>query len=197
MTTAGSSFSCSWRRITALLLRYLYLLRGSWPRVLELAYWPTVQMILWGLITQFFVTHSSWLMQAGGALIAAVLLWDVLFRSQIGVSISFLEEMWSRNLGQLFVSPLRPWEFVVSLLATSLPLLHSRDRGSTLPTPESVLTMNSTCAGCSIHSESTHLVSCLDTQMTKPRPPFQIFWMAMPMTSSTPYGNTFRMVIYD
>ena len=120
MTAAGTSFSCSWRRITALLLRYLYLLRGSWPRVLELAYWPTVQMILWGLITQFFLTHSSWLMQAGGALIAAVLLWDVLFRSQIGVSISFLEEMWSRNLGQLFVSPLRPWEFVVSLLATSL-----------------------------------------------------------------------------
>ncbi|MCE2509420.1 MAG: ABC transporter permease [Alphaproteobacteria bacterium] len=110
----------SWRRSTALLLRYLYLLRGSWPRILELAYWPTVQMILWGLITQFFLATSSWLMQAGGVLIAAVLLWDVLFRSQLGVSISFLEEMWSRNLGQLFVSPFRPWEFVASLLAISL-----------------------------------------------------------------------------
>lgn len=110
----------SWRRSTALLLRYLYLLRGSWPRILELAYWPTVQMILWGLITQFFLTTSSWLVEASGVLIAAVLLWDVLFRSQLGVSISFLEEMWSRNLGQLFVSPFRPWEFVTSLLAISL-----------------------------------------------------------------------------
>jgi len=112
--------SFSWRRSTALLLRYLYLLRGSWPRILELTYWPIVQMILWGLITQFFLTNSSWLMQASGVLIAAVLLWDVLFRSQLGVSISFLEEMWSRNLGQLFVSPFRPWEFVASLLTVSL-----------------------------------------------------------------------------
>ena len=110
----------SWRRSTALLLRYLYLLRGSWPRILELAYWPTMQMILWGLITQFFLTTSSWLVEASGVLIAAVLLWDVLFRSQLGVSISFLEEMWSRNLGQLFVSPFRPWEFTTSLLAISL-----------------------------------------------------------------------------
>lgn len=119
MTQSPNAFF-SWRRMTALLLRYFYLLRGSWPRILELTYWPTVQMILWGLITQFFLTNSAWLMQAGGVLIAAVLLWDVLFRSQLGVSLSFLEEMWSRNLGQLFVSPLRPIEFIAALLATSL-----------------------------------------------------------------------------
>jgi high-affinity K+ transport system ATPase subunit B len=47
------------RRVGAMALRYLYLLRGSWPRVAELAYWPTMQMILWGFITQFFATHSS------------------------------------------------------------------------------------------------------------------------------------------
>ena len=50
-------------------------------------------------------------------LLAAVLLWDVMFRGQLGVSVSFLEEMWSRNLGHLFVSPLRPYEWVLSLLA--------------------------------------------------------------------------------
>ena len=43
-------------------------------------------------------------------LLAAVMLWDVLFRSQLGVTLSFLEEMWSRNLANLFVSPLRPIE---------------------------------------------------------------------------------------
>ncbi|MEW5704116.1 MAG: ABC transporter permease [Pseudomonadota bacterium] len=110
----------SWRRTMALFFRYLYLLRGSWPRILELAYWPTVQMVLWGLITRFLLTNSSWLLEASGVLIAAVLLWDVLFRSQLGVSLSFLEEMWLRNLGQLFVSPLRPWEFIAALLGISL-----------------------------------------------------------------------------
>src|SRR3546814_7636414 len=51
----------------------------------------------------FLLGGDSSVLQAAGVLIAAVLLWDVLFRSNIGVAISFLEEMWSRNLAQLFV----------------------------------------------------------------------------------------------
>jgi len=110
----------SLKRVLALVLRHIYLLRGSWPRVLELMYWPTVQMILWGFITVFMVGHSSWVAQASGVLLSAVLLWDVLFRGQLGVSLVFMEEMWSRNLGHLFVSPLRPLEMVASLLTMSL-----------------------------------------------------------------------------
>jgi ABC-2 type transport system permease protein len=110
----------SWLRIGAMALRYFYLLRGSWPRIFELAYWPTIQLILWGFITNFLVTNSSWIAQASGVLIAAVLLWDVLFRSQLGISLLFLEEMWSRNLAQIFVSPLKPAEWVVALMCVSL-----------------------------------------------------------------------------
>ena len=58
---------------------------------------------LWGFITLFFRQHSSWVAEAAGVLISAVLLWDVLFRANLGISLSFLEEMWSRNLGQIFV----------------------------------------------------------------------------------------------
>ena len=108
------------RRVGALILRYLYVLRSSWPRLAELAYWPSMQVIVWGFITQFFRTNSTWVAQATGVLLGAVLLWDVLFRSQLGVSVSFLEEMWSRNLGHLFVSPLRPYEFLAALTTMSL-----------------------------------------------------------------------------
>jgi len=110
----------SLRRVGAMVLRYWYLLRGSWPRILELAYWPTMQMILWGYINQFMASSSGWVAQGAGVLVSAVLLWDVLFRGQLGVSVSFLEEMWSRNLGHLFVSPLRPTEWVASLMVMSL-----------------------------------------------------------------------------
>jgi ABC-2 type transport system permease protein len=121
MTTPGHPPAAmfSWRRIGAMILRHLFVLRHSWPRVIELAYWPLVQMLLWGFITVFFVQHSSWVAQAAGVLISAVLLWDVLFRSNLGVSLSFIEEMWARNLGQLFISPLRPYEMVASLLIMS------------------------------------------------------------------------------
>jgi ABC-2 type transport system permease protein len=107
-------------RVWAMLLRYLYLLRSSWPRALELVYWPTIQMVLWGFMTQFLATNSSWVAQAFGVLLAAVLLWDVLFRGQLGISVSFLEEMWARNLGNLMMSPLKPIEFLISLMIMSL-----------------------------------------------------------------------------
>lgn len=106
----------SWRRVYAVNLRHAYVLRSSWPRILEICYWPTMQMVLWGFVTAFFVQHSSWVAQAAGVLISAVLLWDALFRANLGISVPFLEEMWSRNMGQLFISPLRPHEYAVALL---------------------------------------------------------------------------------
>jgi ABC-2 type transport system permease protein len=107
-------------RIYAMVLRYIYLVRRSWPRILELVYWPSVQLVLWGFISQFLVTNSTWVAQASGVLMAAVLLWDVLFRAHLGVSLAFFEEMYSRNLGHLFVSPLRVRELVGALLTISL-----------------------------------------------------------------------------
>jgi len=107
-------------RIYAMLLRYFYILRGSWPRVVELVYWPTIQMILWGFIAQYYsLSNASFATQAAGAILGAVMLWDMLFRTQLGVSLSFMEEMWSRNLGHLFVSPLRPFEWCISMITIS------------------------------------------------------------------------------
>ena len=116
----GSRAGMSLGRILAMLGRYYYLFKGSVPRMIELAYWPIVQVALWGFITKFFLEHSSWLVNAAGALLAGVLLWDVLFRGQLGLSISFLEEMWARNLGQLFASPLRPGELMAAMMLGSL-----------------------------------------------------------------------------
>ncbi|HYM31374.1 MAG TPA: ABC transporter permease [Candidatus Cybelea sp.] len=118
ITRHNPSFSP--RRVGAMVLRHWYVLRGSWPRIVELAYWPTVQMVLWGFMTQFLVSQTSYVAQAFGVLLSGVLLWDVLFRGQLGVSISFFEEIWARNLGHLFVSPLRPYEMVGSLGGMSL-----------------------------------------------------------------------------
>ncbi|TNE38095.1 MAG: ABC transporter permease [Alphaproteobacteria bacterium] len=107
-------------RIWAMVLRYWYLTRSSGPRILELAYWPTVQMSIWGFIQTFLAQQSSYFAQALGVLLGAVMLWDVLLRGQLGLSITFFEEVWSRNLGHLMVSPLRPIELIAALMTTSL-----------------------------------------------------------------------------
>src|SRR5262249_35929351 len=64
--------------------------------------------------------NSGFFARTGGAFIGALLLWDILFRGQLGFSISFLEEMWSRNLANLLISPLRPIEFVLALMIMSV-----------------------------------------------------------------------------
>ena len=107
-------------RIGAMVLRYWYLMRSSWPRLLELTYWPLMNLIMWGFLQTFLAETSSAVAMAGGVLIGSVLLWELMFRSQLGFTISFFEEMWSRNFGHLLASPLRPVEFVAALVTVSL-----------------------------------------------------------------------------
>ncbi len=107
-------------RIQAMVLRYWYLLMSSWPRLLELIYWPALQIITWGFLQSYIAQNDGFFARAGGTLIGAVILWDILFRGQLGFSISFLEEMWARNLGNLMMSPLKPIEFLISLMIMSL-----------------------------------------------------------------------------
>jgi ABC-2 type transport system permease protein len=108
------------RRVGAMVLRYWYLLRSSWPRILELIYWPTVQMLMWGFLQLYIAQNAGFFARAGGTFIGAVLLWDILFRGQLGFSVSFLEEMWARNMGNLMMSPLRATEFVSALMIMSV-----------------------------------------------------------------------------
>ena len=88
--------------------------------MLELAYWPTVQMILWGFITRFLSRPHRLSEPGGGLFHRRGAAWDVLFRSQLSVSLLFMEEMYARHLGHLFLSPLQPYELVASLFTMSL-----------------------------------------------------------------------------
>jgi ABC-2 type transport system permease protein len=115
---ATAAFSSA--RIAAMVWRYWYLLRSSWPRLLDLIYWPAVQMFMWGFLQHYISQNAGFFARAGGTFIGALLLWDILFRGQLGFSISFLEEMWSRNLANLMISPLRPLEFVIALTIMSV-----------------------------------------------------------------------------
>lgn len=115
-----SVVAASAQRISAMMLRHWYLLRSSWPRLLDLIYWPTVQMLTWGFLQYYIASNAGFFARAGGTFIGAVLLWDILFRGQLGFSISFLEEMYSRNLGNIMMSPLRPFEFIIALMVISV-----------------------------------------------------------------------------
>jgi len=117
---AQASVRASARRIGGMVLRYWYVIRSSWPRTAELIYWPLVQMLMWGFLQGYLAAATTLASKAAGLFIGAVLLWDILVRSQLGFSVAFLEEIWSRNLGHLMMSPLRPGELVAALMVVSL-----------------------------------------------------------------------------
>jgi ABC-2 type transport system permease protein len=108
------------RRIGAMARRYAWLILGSGPRIVELMYWPMVQMLMWGFLQTHLAASTSLFENAAGLLIGSVLLWDVMMRGQIGFSLSFLEEIWSRNLGNILMSPLKPSEYIAALMTISL-----------------------------------------------------------------------------
>lgn len=112
--------AASARRVRALIRRHAYLLLKSWPRMASTVYYPTVTMILWAFVTVYLKPTSDFLRDAPGLFIGAVLLWDVLFRGQLGVSLTFIEELYARNLGNLFVSPLTLPEYIAGQLSLSV-----------------------------------------------------------------------------
>ena len=107
-------------RMYALSLRHLYLIRSSFPRILDLIYWPTIQIVLWGFISKFFTMHSNFYNHTVGIILSAAILYDFLFRSSISFNMLFLEEVWSRNFTNLFVSPLKVSEIITALTVTAL-----------------------------------------------------------------------------
>ncbi len=107
-------------RIFALIARHLYLYRRSLPRIMEIFYWPFLDLVIWGFITLYLARHQSELPGFVTFFLGALILWDMLFRSHQGITISFLEEIWARNLMNLFASPLKPGEFLAATMAMSV-----------------------------------------------------------------------------
>ena len=108
------------RRVGALVRRHAYLIFKSWPRIAAMAYYPSVQMVLWAFVTLYLAPTNDFLKDAPGFFIGAVLMWDVLSRGQLGVSLTFVEEMYSRNLGNLFVAPLTLGEYMLGQVTMSV-----------------------------------------------------------------------------
>ena len=107
-------------RMYGLFLRHFYLITRSFPRVLDLVYWPTIQITLWGFISNFFATHTTYYNNAVGVILTCAILYDFLFRTSIGFNMLFLEEIWSRNFTNLFIAPMRIGEILTSLVITAL-----------------------------------------------------------------------------
>ncbi|MDI6844807.1 MAG: ABC transporter permease [Candidatus Saccharicenans sp.] len=112
-----------WHRISAMFLRHVYLYRHSITRLVEIFYWPLLDLLVWGFVSLYLARLSDSGKSTPNFLaifLGALILWDILFRSQQGISVSFLEEVWARNFLNLFVSPLTIGEYLLSLMLVAV-----------------------------------------------------------------------------
>lgn len=108
------------QRLYAMINRYVILVIGSGPRMMSIFYWPSIQIILWGFFSDFLLNNNlANSINSLSFLLSAIILWDVLFRAQLGLSMTFFEELWSRNLGHLLITPIKTSEIILSLVITS------------------------------------------------------------------------------
>jgi ABC-2 type transport system permease protein len=102
-------------RVGVLVLRYIFIYRRSPVRLVEVVFWPTMSLLVWGFVTIFIQRAGEGdLTRMITFLIGAMICWDILFRAQQGVALSFLEDVWARNLLNIFCAPVRLREYVLA-----------------------------------------------------------------------------------
>jgi ABC-2 type transport system permease protein len=106
----------SWLRMRAIAIRHAYVLLRSPHRLFDVVLWPVVDVLLFGSLATFVASgHTSGSARAAAYLIAGIVLWHVVYQSQIAVSTGVLEESWSRNMLNLMVSPITAFEYVAGV----------------------------------------------------------------------------------
>ena len=104
----------------AIFLRQFYLVRGSIARFLPLFIWVTVDMALWGFMSRYLNQIASARYNFVPGLLGAVLLWDFFIRVMQGVTMAFLEDVWSRNFLNIFATPLSISDYLAGLILSSI-----------------------------------------------------------------------------
>ncbi len=102
-------------RIFAYILRHLYNLRHNWEQLTDAFYWPAIDLIIWGLTSQYFQETGS-ASNIVMILLTALIFWQVVWRSQYEITVSLLSEIWSANVVNLFASPLSIGEWIVAVI---------------------------------------------------------------------------------
>src|SRR3989344_4658004 len=109
----------SLHRITGLSIRHLYPLRRDFDLLSDMVYWPIIDIVLWGVTSQ-------WLSETSGnanlvvAILLGLVIWNIIWRSQAEVSRNLMDEIWNNNLVNMFSTPLTIVEWITTVVLLSI-----------------------------------------------------------------------------
>ena len=108
----GSALKAETARVTAVVRRHSYGMLNSPTRLITFAFWPLLDLLLWGLITTFLRQAGTELPIAVSFFLGAILLWDLVFRTKNSIALCVLEENYSQNTIAIMASPITPGEYL-------------------------------------------------------------------------------------
>lgn len=107
-------------RVYAIILRNLYSFRHSYDRLSDAFYWPIIDLILWGLTSAYFTKYATNIPQIALLMLSGVLLWIIVWRGQSEITIGILDDLWNKNLINIFASPLKFSEWITALVTLGI-----------------------------------------------------------------------------
>lgn len=107
-------------RVKALLIRHLYLYQRSMPRLMDIFFWPIMELLVWGFLSSYLQKTNMAGVNVVTVLLGAIIFWDFLSQSQRAVSTAFLEDVWEKNFLNIFITPLKTTEFLASTVLIGL-----------------------------------------------------------------------------
>jgi ABC-2 type transport system permease protein len=107
-------------RVYAIMLRYMLVVPRDLSRIFELVFYPLIDIVLWGFMGLWMQESQKGTSSMSILLPASLVLWMIVERTQSEISLNLAEEIWSHNIVNLFVSPMKLLEWLMSVIVLGI-----------------------------------------------------------------------------
>ena len=102
-------------RIFAIVLRNLYTFRRTTERIFDAFYTPALNLVIWGITGAYISKISENLTPILLLIVSGLSFWLLVERSQYESNVALLEDIWTKNISNIFISPLKFWEWIIGV----------------------------------------------------------------------------------
>ncbi|HEX7042238.1 MAG TPA: ABC transporter permease [Patescibacteria group bacterium] len=106
------------KRILGILRQELYITLRSLETINDIFIFSLIQLFLFGIISLFLIGNKN--PTTAYYLLIGMLLWEIIRIIQYSISVGCLWNIWSRNLSNMFITPLTPKEYLVGFTLSGI-----------------------------------------------------------------------------
>lgn len=107
----------SFQRIKAILLQEFYVTKRSMEVLVDIFYFAIINIVIFGFVSLYLSRGNK---QSATYILIGMILWEVVRVVQYSVSVGVMWNLWSRNLSNMFVSPMSAKEYIAAQMLSGV-----------------------------------------------------------------------------